>query len=93
MSCGVFSLTASVVDGAVRVLAAGSPDMFSSLHARLLIAGAEVVSGIAVADGLTVAAFVFPGVPGRVCPEGYELDAFMRRLFVGLNAGSVSEVD
>lgn len=87
-----FTLTARDVNGlgAVRITAAATPDVWQSLHARLLIAGAEALSVPTTRHGVTSGSFMFSGVSeGRVSPEGYELDAFMRKLFVGLNAGKV----
>lgn len=87
-----FTLTVRDVDGSLRVSASATADEWPALVARLTIAGAIQLSVPPHAYGTKAGTFAFLPVDGApVVPEGYELDAFMRKLFVGFNAGAVNE--
>lgn len=85
-SLDCFSLTVSAVDGELQVTAAALPGLWPSMNSRLLGAGAVPLSVPCEAHGIVAASYRF-SMSGSVCPEGFELDVFMRKLFVGFADG------
>lgn len=86
MSDRFFTLIAREGERGINVTAAASVGVWCDLHARLVLCGADIVSEPTMAFGSRSATFFFPHVRGSVVsPEGFELEAFMRRLFTGLS--------
>lgn len=85
MSDRFFTLTARFAPGGIVVAVSASADCWSSLHARLICAGARRIEGPDVTASPVKALFSFDSADVlKPHHAAVALDEFQRRLFVGL---------